>query len=158
MRYFALLAVIATAILSVTYSVRAANSPVLKSLNVTFHTGGGRDFPGDPKKPDTHVQITMFTQDAEDIHTFAWQNDIAPDTAFDDPSNKGPYDVRVVKPISKSDFLISKTGLQIIPSGQEKWCVKVEVIATFDDGSTVKVKSKVLEMTGSNSCQAFDNQ
>jgi hypothetical protein len=157
MRYVALIAVIAIAMLSAAYSVRAdGNPPVLKSVKVTFHTRGP-DVPGDPKKPDTHVFITMFTHDAGGGHTFAQQADVDPGTAFDDPSDNGPYDIRVLKPITESDFLASKTGLQITPSGQEKWCVKVEVNATFDDESTVTVTSKTLEMTGATSWQIFNN-
>lgn len=139
-----------------TYSARAADGIALRSIQVTFHTRG-TDAQLDSKKADTHVLISLFTRDAAGGHTFAQLRDIDPNTAFDDPSDKGPYDVPVFKPISKSDFLTSKTGLQIIPSGQEKWCVKVEITATFDDGSTLTVNSDTLEMTGSNSWQIFDN-
>jgi hypothetical protein len=156
MRYLALVAIVVAAMVTATYSARAADNIALQSVTVTFHTRG-TDAQMDSKKADTHVLISLFTHDANGGHTFAQQHDIDPNTAFDDPSDKGPYDVRVLKQISKSDFLTSKTGLQIIPSGEEKWCVKVEITATFDDGSTLTVNSDTLEMTGSNSWQVFDN-
>ena len=156
MRYLILLAVATLVTLSAIVPVRADDASGLKSLTVTFHTRGW-DGAGDPKKPDTRVLVTMFTEDENGSHPYARQNDIAPNTAFEDPSDKGPYEVKIVKPISKADFLKSKTGLQIIPTGQEKWCVIVEVTATFADGSKVTVKSNMLEMTGSTSTRHFDN-
>jgi hypothetical protein len=157
MRYLIFLALATLVTLSAIAPVRADNASGLKSLTVTFHTRGW-DGTGDPKKPDTRVMIAEYTEDGDGIHTFARQNDIAPGMAFDDPSDKGPYEVHIEKPISKSDFLKSKTGLQIIPTGVEKWCVIVEVTATFADGSKVTAKSNMLEMTGATSARHFDNK
>jgi uncharacterized membrane protein len=157
MRYLTFLAAFAVAMLSGVGPVGADDEPVLKSVTVTFHTRGW-ELSGDSKRADTHVRLSLYTVDEHGGHAFAQQPDVDPNTAFEDPSDKGPYDVPVSKAVSKSVFLASKTGLQIVPTGQEKWDVKVEIVTTLDDGSTVTVNSNVLEMTSAASFQSFDNQ
>jgi hypothetical protein len=134
----------------------ADNDPKLQSVTVTFHTRG-EDVGGNGKRSDTTVDVYVNSKGDSDDATFAQAIHVAPDTQFDDPSDCGPYDLKIVRTVNKSEFLAGKTFLDIHPASTNKWIVRVEINAKFDDGTEVTVKSHKLVMAPGQYMQDFPN-
>lgn len=137
---------------------RGDDNAKLVSISITFHTRGGVDIDGNGKKQDTRVDIYETSPAINsDTHACAMQLNIASGTAFNDPSDCGPYPLVMVAPINKSDFLAGTGVLDVHPTTAENWMVAVEIDAKFDDGSTVTVQSRHMVFTAGQLLQEFKN-
>jgi hypothetical protein len=112
-------------------------TPMLTRASVTFHTNN------EDKDDDTQVDIYVYSRDKKTV--------VAKLTEcfghFDDHSDSGPYNLVLVKSVSRDDLKMGHVDLEIEPNGNDTWRFNFLLDLYFSDGGHLLAKAVGVELT-----------
>jgi hypothetical protein len=112
-------------------------TPMLTRASVTFHTND------EDKDDDTQVDIYVYSGDKKTV--------VAKITEcfghFDDHSDSGPYNLVLVKSVSRDDLKMGHVDLEIEPNGNDTWRFNFLLDLYFSDGGHLLAKAAGVELS-----------
>jgi hypothetical protein len=111
--------------------------PMLTRASVTFHTND------EDKDDDTQVDIFVYAADQKTV--------VAKLTEcfghFNDNSDSGPYNLVLVKSVSRDDLKMGHVDLEIEPNGNDTWRFNFLLDLYFSDGGHLLAKAAGVELS-----------
>jgi len=110
---------------------------MLTRASVTFHTND------DDKDDDTRVDIYVRLADKRTIVAKL----VECLGHFSDHSDAGPYNLVLIKSVSRDELRTGNVDLEIVPNGNDTWRFNFLVDLYFSDGGHLFAKANGVELT-----------
>ena len=121
-----------------------ADDPTLVGATISFHTND------DDKDNDTHVTVTVRQRDG--IIAARIDDDFG---VFHDHEDNGPFDLKIINAVAKSELRTGNITLRIDPNGNDTWRFNFFADLIFSDDSHLSAEADGLDLAQDRQQQSF---